>query len=145
MSLKNQLARQHAREATSLPVEVTLDNRQTDQIDKDQITNVSLGGLCFVANQDVAIGTRVKVKFPILNQICGLAGKVVWCHKSNLKFEVGLEFEDPNQVQRLKTVEQIHHIEQFRKEVLSTEGRKITSEQAAFEWTNKYAGEFNAL
>ncbi len=145
MSLKNKLARQHDRKVTSLPVEVILDYRQSNQIDKDQITNVSLGGLCFVANESVTIGTQVEVKFPILNQISGLVGKVVWCHKSNLKFEVGLEFEDPNEVQRLKTVEQIHHIEQFRKEVLSMQGREITSEQAAYEWTHKYAGEFNAL
>ena len=39
-------------------------------------------------------------------------------------------------------VEQICHIEQYRREVLKKEGRRLSSEEAASEWIVKYASDF---
>jgi len=42
----------------------------------------------------------------------------------------------------VRMIEQICYIEHYRKEVLLNEGRRITSEQAALEWIEKYAQDF---
>ncbi len=36
-------------------------------------------------------------------------------------------------------IEQVCYIEQYRKEVLKKEGRKLSGEEAAMEWVEKYA------
>jgi hypothetical protein len=69
----------------------------------------------------------------------------VWCNKTAKGYEVGLEFNDPEEVERLRMIEQISQIESFRQDLEKREGRKLSSEQAAREWVSKYAGEFSAL
>ena len=144
MQEDNTAIRRHIRQVTGIPIEVTLDYQQ-GQVEEDEITNVSLGGLCFIANDKLDIDESIHVRFPILKQETRLSGRVVWCNKSNRGYEVGLEFDDPSELERLKTIEQIHHIEKFREEVRRRDGRELSSEQAAKEWVNKYAGEFSAL
>jgi hypothetical protein len=85
------------------------------------------------------------VRFPLLDKETRIDGKVVWCNKTTKGYEVGLEFDDPAEVERLKMIEQIRQIENFRSDMEQQDGRKLSSEQAAREWINKYAGEFSAL
>jgi hypothetical protein len=42
----------------------------------------------------------------------------------------------------LRMVEQLCHIEQYRLEILQRDGRWLTSEAAAAEWINRFAGQF---
>jgi hypothetical protein len=42
-------------------------------------------------------------------------------------------------------VEQVCHIENYKKEVYQTEGRLLTAEEAAVEWIHKYASQFPNL
>ena len=39
-------------------------------------------------------------------------------------------------------VEQVCHIEQYKKEVLKNEGQGLSGEEAAVEWITKYAKDF---
>jgi hypothetical protein len=39
-------------------------------------------------------------------------------------------------------VEQVCHIKQYSKEILEKEGRKLSDEEAAVEWIEKYAKDF---
>jgi hypothetical protein len=137
--------RRHIRHGTGIPVEVTLDYNDRYRTEEDEITNVSLGGMCFIADDRLDISDEVQIKFPALKQDEMLNGKVVWCTKLDRGYEIGLEFDDPGKVERLKTIDQICEIESFRKETEQREGRKLSSEQAASEWISQYAGEFSAL
>jgi hypothetical protein len=42
-------------------------------------------------------------------------------------------------------VEQICHIEQYKADVLLSEGRRLNGEQAALEWIEKFARDFPQL
>ncbi|MBT4078105.1 MAG: PilZ domain-containing protein, partial [Gammaproteobacteria bacterium] len=68
-----------------------------------------------------------------------------WYKKSTKGFEIGLEFDDPNELFRLRMIEQICHIEHYRAEVKQHQGRQLTSEQAAKEWIKLYAADFPNL
>jgi len=39
-------------------------------------------------------------------------------------------------------VEQICHIEQYKRDMRDQEGRELTGEQAAYEWIERFAAEF---
>ena len=145
MQEDNTAIRRHIRHVTGIPVEVTLDFNDRYRTEEDEITNVSLGGMCFIADDRLDISDEIQVKFPALKRNKSLNGKVVWCNKSERGYEIGLEFDDPEEVESLKMIDQICHIENFRKETEQQEGRILSSEQAASEWISQYAGEFSAL
>ena len=146
MQEDNTAIRKHIRHITGIPIKVSLDYATDNLVDSedDTITNVSLGGLSFIATDRLDISENIKVRFPILSEGSVLDGKVVWCEKSSRGYEVGLEFNDPEELDRLKMIEHICHIENFRKEINNREGRQITSEQAAREWVSRFAGDFSA-
>ena len=141
----NTAIRRHVRHVTGIPVEVKIEYRHSYRAAGDRIGNVSVGGLCFVANDRLDIHEAIEVRFPVLDESTRIEGKVVWCNKTERGYEVGLEFNDPEEVERLKMIEQICQIEDFRRNVEQQDGRKLDSEQAAREWISKYAGDFSAL
>ena len=145
MQEDNTAIRRHIRHVTGIPIEVNLEYHQNYRASQDGVSNVSLGGLCFVASDRLEIGETTQVRFPVLDKKASIDARVVWCNKTSKGYEVGLEFSDPDEVERLKMVEQICQIESFRHEQERREGRKLSSEQAAREWVSRYAGEFSAL
>ncbi len=130
-----------------MPIQVTLDwaEEDDDETADQTITNVSLGGLAFISNKPIEILERVRICIPVLNQDNFLVGNVVWCEKKGNAYEIGIEFENSRDAFRLRMIEQICHIEHYRKEVARLEGRELNAQEAAKEWISKYAGDFPAL
>ena len=145
----NTTIRKFIRHPVDVPIQVS-NNWVEDEDDEtlDQtITNVSLGGLAFVSPKPLEVLERVRVCIPILERDNTLIGNVAWCEKcdNGAEFEIGIEFEKSRDVFRLRMIEQICHIEHYRKEVLLSEGRELSTHEAAREWISKYAGDFPAL
>ncbi len=130
-----------------MPIQVTLDwvDDEDDETVDQTITNVSLGGLAFISQTPLEVLQRVRLSIPHLRQDTHLVGNVVWCDKSGKNYEVGIEFEKSRDMFRLRMIEQICHIEHYRKEVERLEGRSLSAQEAAGEWISKYAGDFPAL
>ncbi len=128
-----------------MPIQVVLDRVEDERDDDTTITNVSLGGLSFVSHQPLDILERVQVCIPILKKNNYLSGTIVWCEKVRDGYEIGLEFESSKEVFRLRMIEQICHIEHYRKEIERQQGRQLSTEEAAKEWISEYAGDFPAL
>jgi len=143
----NTTIRKFIRHPADVPIQVMLDwvEDENDETVDQTITNVSLGGLAFMSQQPLEVLERVRVCIPLLQQDNHLVGNVVWCEKSGKGYEVGIEFEKSRDVFRLRMIEQICHIEHYRKEVERLEGRALSAQEAAGEWISKYAGDFPAL
>ena len=139
--------RKFIRHPADVPIQVTLEctEDENDETVDQTITNVSLGGLAFVSQKPLDVLQRVRVCIPLLQEDSHLVGIVVWCEKAGKSYEIGIEFEKSRDVFRLRMIEQICHIEHYRKEVERLEGRKLSSHEAAGEWISKYAGDFPAL
>jgi hypothetical protein len=60
-------------------------------------------------------------------------------------YVTGVSFYSKNDAFRMRMLEQICHIEVYRKAVLANEGRELTSEEAAAEWIACYAASFPDL
>ena len=127
-----------------MPIQVILDQVEDDEGD-ETLTNISLGGLSFVSPQALKVLQRVRVCIPIIKEDNFIEGRVVWCEKAKNGYEVGLEFDSSKEVFRLRMIEQICHIEHYRKEIERLEGRKLSTDEAAKEWISQYAGDFPAL
>jgi hypothetical protein len=66
---------------------------------------------------------------------------VAWCQADVGAWQVGIEFLDQDDLFRLRMVEQICHIEQYRTTTASL-GRTLSSHEAAIEWIEQYAEAF---
>ncbi len=137
--------RKHIRHVTGIPVAITLDYDDTAIKEDDTITNVSLGGLSFIADDRLDLRQPIEVNFPLLDKQEQFTGKVVWCEKTNRGYEIGLEFDDVEKIERLKVIEQICEFEKFSDEMAEVRGKRLSNEEIAREWSSFYAGEFSAL
>ncbi len=143
----NTTIRKFIRHPSGVPIEVTLDwaEDENDETVDQTITNVSLGGLAFVSHKPLELLERVRICIPVLNEENYLVGNVVWCEKVGSGYEIGIEFEKSRDAFRLRMIEQICHIEHYRKEIEKREGRELNPQEAAKEWIAKFADEFPAL
>lgn len=143
----NTTIRKFIRHPSGVPIEVTLDwaEDENDETVDQTITNVSLGGLAFVSHKPLELLERVRICIPVLNEENYLVGNVVWCEKVGSGYEIGIEFEKSRDAFRLRMIEQICHIEHYRKEIEKLEGRELNPQEAAKEWIAKFADEFPAL
>ena len=139
--------RKYIRHPADVPIQVASDwtELEFDETSEQTLTNVSLGGLSFISPDPLEVLHRVRICFPILNIDSFLIGNVVWCEESDEGYEIGLEFESSKDVFRMRMIEQICHIEHYRKEVAQVEGRDLSTQEAAEEWISKYASDFPAL
>lgn len=113
--------------------------------DTEYLRNISIGGLAFSSQRKMTLGAEIDIAIPIRNPEMHIGGIVVWCtDNEDGTFDVGVQFRDAETKFRMRMVEQVCHIEHFKKEVLETEGRDLTGEQAAMEWIHRFAKDFPA-
>jgi hypothetical protein len=126
------------RHPSDIPIEIDKNDHQTGE----RLNNVSFGGLACESHEYLARDTLVKIRLPTITPAFATSGRVVWCKKRNGNYEVGIQFLDDSDLFLARMVEQLCHIEHYRKEVRDTEGRHLSGEEAAREWIAHYAHDF---
>ncbi len=132
--------RNFIRHPSSITIDFNLEELVTEG--GEHLKNVSFGGLSFISRHNLTVGAVISIKIPLIQPMFQAVGRVSWCHPENNHFEVGIKFLDKNDMFRARMVEQVCHIEQYRRDVLKKEGRKLSGEEAAMEWIQKYAPQF---
>jgi Tfp pilus assembly protein PilZ len=132
--------RSFIRHPSDIPIDFQLEELVTEG--SDYLKNISHGGLAFRSKIELKPGTVIRVKIPLVRPVFQASGKVTWCKPEAGQYEIGIQFLDKHDVFRARMVEQICHIEQYKREVLEKEGRTLTGEEAAAEWIAQYATSF---
>ncbi len=127
------------------PSDIPIEINKNDHRSGERLSNVGFGGLACESHEFLAQDTLVKIRLPTITPSFATAGKVVWCKKRNGNYEVGIQFLDESDLFLARMVEQLCHIEAYRKEVRESEGRQLSGEEAAREWIEKFAHEFPTL
>jgi len=132
--------RKYIRHPSDIPIKYTLTGVVAGQ--KQPLNNISVGGISFQADRHIEKGTTISIQIDLIRP--SFKGKtiVVWCQKKSDHYDLGVRFIDHNTGLRAYIVEQVCHIEQYKREVLEKEGRKLSGEEAAVEWINKYSKDF---
>lgn len=126
------------------PAEVPLEVRAGDGAAPASLhaTNVSLGGLCFLSAARMPAGTRVRLRIPTVSPPFEAEAQVVWCRPhAGGGWDVGARFLTAGDAFRARMVEQVCHIEQYRRD-RAREGRVLTGTEAAREWIARHASGF---
>jgi hypothetical protein len=137
--------RRFIRHPADIPIDIEHD-MSGFVIDPDNyLNNISYGGLSFRSNQVLEGGTVLIVRIPLVDPEFQIRGVAAWCREREGWWDAGIEFIEPEKFFKARMVEQICHIEHYRREVFAQEGRALTGEEAAMEWIRKYAREFPPL
>lgn len=138
-----QTERRFIRHPSRMPIRFDL---QGDSPHHDEyLRNVSEGGLCFASAIALDPGLPIRLTIPILGQQYEIDGAVAWCRRVRPAFEIGVRFLTPQDRFSVRMVEQLCHIEDYRLQIEREEGRRLTSEQAAEEWIERFAEAFPGL
>jgi len=132
--------RAYLRHPSGIPIEITA--AAGADAGRRRLRDVGLGGLACESARPLSPGVMVSVSIPVVFPPLQTRGRVVWCHGRGGGYEVGIEFLAPEDAYATRMVEQICHIEDYRRHVRETEGRTLDEEQAALEWISKYAARF---
>ncbi len=133
--------RSYIRHPSDIPIRV--DSTSTDVTNHGQmLNNISYGGLSFISESSVKIGLTIQLKIDSVNPVFEAEGLVTHCHVEEGKYVIGIEFIRRDDMFVARMVEQVCHIEHYKREMAQQEGRELSGEEAAREWIEKYAANF---
>jgi hypothetical protein len=133
--------RQFIRHPVDVPVDIgTSGSRAASAL---HTHDISLGGLALLSSIAVPAGTEVEIRIAYVQPPFAAHARVAWCHAHGDEgFELGVTFLDAESAFLARMVEQVCHIEDYRRSVHRLEGRELSSEEAAAEWIARHAAEF---
>ncbi|RMF16024.1 MAG: PilZ domain-containing protein [Gammaproteobacteria bacterium] len=132
--------RSFIRHPTDIPVRLACADAQGNE---QSLQNVSCGGVCCVSDEPYASGALLNLSIRHVVPPFECTVRVVWCRpRPSGQYELGLEFLSEEDAYAARMVEQVCHIEHYRREVARQEGRALTPEEAAQEWIRKFAKTF---
>jgi len=132
--------RNYIRHPISIPIHVSTGAQTNAEV---TVNNLSAGGLSFFTTIPVKVGAIVDLMIPCVNPDYQGEGIIVWRRNQSPEgFEVGVRFANDDEYFRVRMVEQICQIEEYRQQ-LAEVGRKLTAEEAALEWINRFAADFD--
>ena len=131
--------RKYIRHPSDIPIEFRVKKRK---ISKQVMSNISLGGVAIRTEDRIEVGRVIDLCIHSVTPSFKASGRVAWCLKRIDCYDIGIQFIEPEDAFRVRMVEQICHIEQYKKDMLEQEGRELSGEQAAFEWIDKFASDF---
>lgn len=134
--------RRFIRHPSDIPIVADYRLSRLKSVESERLKNISAGGLSFLSGNELDVGKAVRIVIPVVDPAFEIAARVVWCAKTNGTFDVGVEFLEPDKIFKARMVEQVCHIEHYKREVFEKEGRVLTSQQASLEWITKCAADF---
>ena len=135
--------RQYIRHPSRMPIRFDLQGDAGQR--GEYLRNVGEGGLCFFTSLALDPGLVIHLEIPVLGQQFEVDGTVAWRRPAHDGYEVGVSFSSTQDQFCVRMVEQLCYIEDYRRQVLNEEGRRLSSEQAAEEWIARFADRFPGL
>lgn len=132
--------RSFIRHPTDIPINCILQDHY--YCIRNALLDVSAGGLSFSTDYYLPPGEIIQVNIYVQQPSFEADCEVMWCKKVDGYYHVGVKFEDEAEAFGFRMVEQVCHIEHYKRQVLNKEGRELDGQQAAEEWIVKYAAEF---
>lgn len=132
--------RKYIRHPSDIPIEFSVEGLSDNN--QESLHDVSYGGLSFTSQSRIRPGSTISITIRFVKPAFQTTALVKWCRKQGDSYDVGVAFNDPEDAYRARMIEQVCHIEQYKREALLKEGRQLTGEQAANEWIRRFAARF---
>jgi hypothetical protein len=134
--------RRFVRHPSCIPIELSVARTHNSNAAGQYLHNISSGGFACAVEEPLPVGCSVHLRIPMIWPDYRGSGVVAWCRKATRLYEIGIRFSEQH-LFKAKMVEQLAQIEQYRLQVQQSEGRALSSEQAAIEWIELFAKDFS--
>ena len=106
-----------------------------------------MGGLLFAAKRPTKLGSVIVIKMAFQDKIFNVRSKVVYCSKNpeTRLYNMGVKFYRIHDAFKVKLIEQLFLISEFRDLQSMKLGHEISLEQASREWIKRYSDRFSRL
>ena len=132
--------RTYIRHPADIPVQVEIKSQPAQA--QRRVSNVSYGGLAFLADGCMDRGTQIRIRIEVVDPAFEAEGIVTYCRQKGRHYMIGVEFIHRDDLYIARMVEQICHIQHYKQRVAIHEGRRLSAQEAAVEWISKFAGNF---
>ena len=139
--------RQYIRHPICLPLSYIVVKSTLDQNARSKTINVSLGGLLFPGRRSVEAGATIIIKMPFENKVFNIRAKVVRCLKNmeTKLYDIAVSFSRPQEAFKVKMIEQIYLIAEYRDLLSLQAGKEVSLEEASHKWIKRYSARFRRL
>ncbi len=112
-----------------------------------QTVNVSAGGLLFAALKPVRSGRVISIEIPFQDKIFNVQAKAVHCNKNpeTKLYNIGVRFCRLNAAFKVKLIEQLYLISEYRDLRSVQLGKEVSLEDASREWIKRYSDRFRRM
>ena len=126
---------------------VVKSSKKKEKETKTRTINISMGGLLFLTKKPVETDATIVIKMPFQDKIFNVKAKVIHCDKSEETklYNVGVSFYRLSDAFKVKLIEQLYLISEFRDLWSVQLGREVTLEEASREWIKRYSKRFKRL
>ncbi|MBU1656673.1 MAG: PilZ domain-containing protein [Candidatus Omnitrophica bacterium] len=127
------------------PLEYKVEN--DDKSQATETINISERGLLFMAKEEVPLGTKIDIHMPLYEKTFHIKACVVHSYKdveSGL-FKIGVSFLTYSDAFKVKLIEQIYLIEEYRVLRSLQLGKEVSLQEASQEWIKRYSARFKKL
>lgn len=110
--------------------------------------NISEGGLLFLSKHKAHPGKIIVLKMPLMNRLYKVSAKVVHVNEDaeNPKlYNIGVSFYRFSDAFKVKLIEQVYLIDEYRSLRSLQLGREISFKEASKEWIRRYSKKFSQL
>ncbi|MBN2097011.1 MAG: PilZ domain-containing protein [Candidatus Omnitrophica bacterium] len=139
--------RRFIRHPICFPLKYKVSKKGLAQEESSTTINVSQGGLLFSAKRPVDINSLVAIRIPFQDKIFNVQAKVVHCRRSPEAklYNIGVCFQRFADAFKVKLIEQMYLIMEYRDLRSMQLGREISLQEASREWIKRYSKRFNRL
>ena len=115
--------------------------------EKTETVDISEGGLLFMSKEKVKPGTKIKLKLPLYEKVFHIHAQVIHVRKDDEigLYKVGVAFSSYSDAFKVKLIEQIYLIEEYRVLRSLQLGRDVSLQEASKEWIKRYSERFKRL
>ena len=112
-----------------------------------ETNNVSIGGLSFPARHPVKADSIIAIKMPFEDKIFNVKAKVVRCENNaeTKLYDVAVKFFRLYEAFKVKMIEQIYFISEYRDLLILQTGKEVSLEEASRKWIKRYSKRFKRL
>lgn len=127
------------------PSTIPIAFKVSSDVKNTRVTDVGEGGLCFVCQHPIEAGEQIHIIISCIRPDFDADGVVRWCKQDGNDYLIGVAFQERSVAFSVRMIEQICHIEDYRKLIKNEQGIELSSEQAAEQWIKKYAHTFPSV
>ena len=124
------------------PNDIPLHIEETNYICPQESLKVDgFGGISYLSEKPYTKGQSIQLKLIEIDPDFCVIGRIHQCKEEDNAFRIFIEFPTREDCYCVRMVEQLSHIEHYRRQA-KLQGRRLSFNEAAAEWIQKFAASF---